>query len=311
MSGLCCARDLSEAGLYVTVIDKGRGLGGRLANRRIGEATFDHGAQYFTARDPRFQQWAADWETQGLVQEWYRSVPGQSGGSIRWRGNPSMTALAKNLGASLPIQLQTEASEVHQEDNGWRVQLSGEDSRRCRILVLTAPVPQALALLEAGEIALDPTIQGDLEAIVYDPCIAVMAVLDGPSGLPREGAFRPENGPIQWIADNHMKGISALPALTLHASSDFSRTHWERDRSRAGELLIEALPSALRSKVVDFQVHGWKFSQPINPHPDACVVAHKDPLLVLAGDAFQGPRVEGAACSGWAAAAAILDSIKD
>ena len=83
ISGLCCAGDLTQAGLRVTVIDKGRGIGGRFANRRIGEATFDHGAQYFTARDPRFQQFVAEWEKQGLVREWYRSVLGQPEDAIR------------------------------------------------------------------------------------------------------------------------------------------------------------------------------------------------------------------------------------
>ena len=222
-----------------------------------------------------------------------------------------MTAMAKKLAGPLSIQLQTQVVSVNPEGREWRLQLRGGESQRCRNLVLTAPVPQTLALLQAGGMSLAPSILKELKTIVYDPCIAVLALLDGPSGLPREGAFRPNTGPIRWIADNQMKGISTLPALTLHASATFSKNHWELDRNRAGELLLEALPENLRRKVTDFQVHGWKFSQPTNPHPEACVIANNDPLLILAGDAFQGPRVEGAACSGWAAAAAIVDRISD
>jgi hypothetical protein len=81
----------------VLVIDKGRGLGGRLAGRRIGEATFDHGAQFMTARSPRFQQTVSTWVAAGVAEEWYSSYPGQSKEKSeshpRYRGVPTMTAV--------------------------------------------------------------------------------------------------------------------------------------------------------------------------------------------------------------------------
>ena len=60
ISGIACARALAVAGLPVRVLDKGRGIGGRMATRRValptGEVTFDHGAQYMRPRDPAFAQ---------------------------------------------------------------------------------------------------------------------------------------------------------------------------------------------------------------------------------------------------------------
>jgi renalase len=59
MAGLSAATALAKTGASVTVLDKGRGPGGRMAARRVeigGEqVSFDHGAQYLTARDPAFR----------------------------------------------------------------------------------------------------------------------------------------------------------------------------------------------------------------------------------------------------------------
>ena len=50
ISGVVAAAELTRAGARVLVLEEGRSVGGRLATRRIGEATFDHGAQSITAR---------------------------------------------------------------------------------------------------------------------------------------------------------------------------------------------------------------------------------------------------------------------
>ena len=67
LSGLACARLLSEAGTRVRVFDKARGPGGRMATRRQGDLRFDHGAQYFTVRDPSFRRALEQWQADGLA----------------------------------------------------------------------------------------------------------------------------------------------------------------------------------------------------------------------------------------------------
>ncbi len=133
-----------------------------------------------------------------------------------------------------------------------------------------------------------------------------MAVLQGPSRLPPPGALSPPEGPIVWIADNQAKGISSEPAITIHASHAFSIEHWERDRQESGRVLLAAAQEWLGAEVKTFQVQGWRYSKPLQVDERRCAVVSEAPFLVLAGDAFAGPRVEGAALSGWAAAEAIL-----
>lgn len=54
IAGLLLARELKARGAEVVVFEKSRGLGGRMATKRVGEAVFDTGAQYFTAKSERF-----------------------------------------------------------------------------------------------------------------------------------------------------------------------------------------------------------------------------------------------------------------
>ena len=102
LTGLLAAADLQASGFQPLIVDKGRGVGGRLASRRIGSATFDHGAQFITARTSRFAALLTEWKELGLVTEWYR---GTNAEHIFWRGIPSMTAIPKHLAKPLNVRL--------------------------------------------------------------------------------------------------------------------------------------------------------------------------------------------------------------
>jgi predicted NAD/FAD-dependent oxidoreductase len=306
MAGLIAAVELQRAGRRVLVFDKGRGVGGRLASRRIDRATFDHGAQFITTRDPRFAAVLERGRQNGAMEEWCRGFAGSVDGHARWRGKPAMSAVAKHLAIGLDLLLETQVVALRRADDRWRAETATGRTFTAGAVVLTPPVPQSLAMLDAGGIVLAPEMRTRLAAIEYERCLAVMAVLDGPSRIPPPGGLVPADGPIAWIADNQLKGISAEPTVTVHATHAFSLEHWERDRQESGRALLEAGAEWLGAGVKTFQVHGWRYSKPMRVDEEPCVLVSKSPPLVLAGDAFAGPRVEGAALSGWAAAEAIL-----
>jgi predicted NAD/FAD-dependent oxidoreductase len=306
MAGLIAAAELQRAGHRVLVLDKGRGVGGRLASRRIDGATFDHGAQFITARDPRFAALLEQCRQTGAAEEWCLGFAGGADGHARWRGKPAMSAVAKHLALGLDLHLEMPVVALRRADDCWRAETTTGRTFTTGAVVLTPPVPQSLAMLDAGGIVLAPEMRTRLAAIEYARCLAVMAVLDGPSRIPPPGGLAPADGPIAWIADNALKGISAEPAVTIHATHAFSLKHWERDRQESGRALLDAAAPWLGAGIRTFQVHGWRYSKPMRVEAEPCVVVSQSPPLVLAGDAFAGPRVEGAALSGWAAAEAIL-----
>jgi predicted NAD/FAD-dependent oxidoreductase len=311
LSGLSAARDLQQSGHNVLLVDKGRGLGGRLAGRRIGDASFDHGAQFMTTRDQRFAAIVQEWISAGVAEEWYSSFPGSSEeGHPRYRGVPTMTAIAKHLAGDLNILRSVRVIKIAQSDNQWLATLDNAEQVIAKSLLITSPVPQTIDLLASGNIQLSVANQARLELIEYEACIAVMAVLDGPSTIPAPGAIAVHDSPVAWLSDNQQKGVSKIPAVTIHGSGDFSAEHFNLDRITVGQQLIDAAQPFLGANVREFQVHGWLYSKPSTVDPAPCMLASADtqlPPLALAGDAFNGPRVEGAVVSGWAAAAVLGD----
>jgi len=307
MSGLAAAKDLANAGKDVLVIDKGRGLGGRLSNRRIGGAIAEHGAQFVTARTPRFEALLADWLEAGIIAEWWRGEEDENGeaGYPRYRGVPTMSAMAKQLAKDLNVQSGFRAVSVAKLDDGWLTTLESGDTIKCEQLVITAPAPQTIDLLAAGDVVISEAHQRQLERIEYEPCIAVMAALSNSTEIPQNGALPISHGPIAWIADNEAKGVSEKPSVTIHASAEFSRDNWDRDRQLVGQELLNVAEQLLGASVVEFQVHGWLYSKPASTEAQTCLVVSDEPMLVLAGDAFGGPKIEGAVVSGWAAAEAL------
>ena len=313
LAGLSAANDLHQAGLKVLVVDKGRGLGGRLAGRRIGDATFDHGAQFMTARDSRFKASVAEWIEAGVAEEWYSSYPGHPNGHPRYRGVPTMTAVAKYLATDINVLRTTRVDSIAHNDLHWSADLDSGDTVNAKALLITSPVPQTIDLLASGNIPVPADKQARLDRIDYEACIAVMAVLDRPTTIPAPGATAFDQGPIGWISDNLQKGVSKIPAVTIHGSGAFSADHYEDYKMQTGQILIDAASPYLGdAKVTEYQVHGWRYSKPSVVDPEACMLLSEStslPPLALAGDAFAGPRFEGAVLSGWAAAKSLITAL--
>jgi predicted NAD/FAD-dependent oxidoreductase len=315
MSGLMAGRALQDAGVRVQLVDKGRGVGGRLATRRGEEGElFDHGAQYFTIRDERLHRHLSQWIDAGVVREWAEGFASTdhrtpSEKVARYVGTKGMNSLAKWLAIGLDVRTNIRITRIDKGQGEWIAWAEdGQQSFRAAGLMITCPVEQTLDLLRESDIAPDPATLENLKAVQYDPCFAVMAALDGPSGLPAPGGlFVNDGGPIAWIADNAAKGISQKPTVTIHARGAWSREHFDDDKAAVGEQLVEAAKPYIRAAVVRYQVHRWKFSLPTVGYPEPCCLVRGGSMpLVLAGDAFAGPRIEGAALSGLAAAGRLL-----
>jgi hypothetical protein len=264
-------------------------------------------------RDAAFQTQVDDWLARGLVKEWARGFAGASGqpqhdGHPRYCAVIGMNSLARDLARGLAVTTNAQVVSVSPRENGWRVTMASGESHTATSLLLTPPVEQSLALLDAGASMLADETRAALERIRYDPCFALLVELDAPSRLPEPGALQLRNEPIAWIGDNHRKGISPDAfTVTLHAGPEFTRAHWDAPHELIAQKLPHAANDWLRAPVKRWQVHRWRYSRPVVAHPESCLFTHAPAPLAFAGDAFGTPRVEGAFLSGRAAAHALLN----
>jgi len=328
ISGLIAARTLQDHGLPVVVLEKSRGVGGRMATRRMAEPTglsFDHGAQYFTARDPRFIQYVDSWIEQGVVGRWPGGEESVGQGVVvlrdgtataresaveRFVGIPSMNAVCKHLAQGLEIRPQTlvEAVRAGAEQPGWT--LLGENGDvllDCQQLVVSAPAAQAANLLDAWEIS------ASIKDQLMNPCWALMVGFEDSIGADWAGAFVHDSF-LTWVARNSSKPgrPTALESWVLHADPDWTEHHWETDPDQVTSMMLTEFWRVLGNlpqEPVVAKAHRWKFAIPAT---DCTELSLSDTTrgVHVCGDWLAGGRVEGAFLSGLSAAGRILNRLR-
>jgi predicted NAD/FAD-dependent oxidoreductase len=232
-----------------------------------------------------------------------------------------MTDLPKRLVAQLPadrcfVRTSVKVAAIGVADGRVRISLDagpeagGPATLHAAAAIVTSPVPQSLDLFAAGGLlAADGGIASEvhqqLATVTYDPSFALMLSLNRASLVPPPGGIQFAGGPISWLADNQQKGISVAPALTVHASGAFSRQHFDDPPEQVAATLIDLVRPWIdgdpATAIVGQSLHRWKFATPTTIIPAPLVAVVASPPIVCCGDAFGGPKVEGAASSGLAA----------
>ena len=299
LSGLTAARRIAGHGHEVTVLDKGRSSGGRCATRRIGDATLDHGAQFFTVRSAEFANITENWLSAGVAREWCRGF-GANDGHPRYCGTNGMTTITKHLATGLDVRCSSMVFSVERTMSHWKVNLDDGTAFDADAVVITCPIPQSMSLLANTDLG----IPDGIRTIEYDKTIAALVVVSGETSVPAPGGVQDADATFSFVADNQQKGISATRALTLHCNASFSEANWWSDPEETHSTVMSLAATWISdAKIIEHQPKRWRMATPRTTWHERCWSANG---IVLAGDAFAGPRVEGAVLSGLAAAEQVL-----
>ena len=311
IAGLSCATQLQAAGFALTVIDKSRGPGGRMSTRRGDGWQCDHGAQYFTARDPAFRAEVARWQRAGVADLWPARIAvlggdrghGQDIPPDRFVGVPRMTAPARLLADGLPLALSTTVTELRPSPDGWWLVSAEHGLHPTRFdgVLLAVPAPQAVPLLR--------TAAPGLASLAARACMrgswALMLRYDAPIHLPFDAAFV-NGGPLRWVArDSSKPGRPRGETWLLHATAEWSEAHIEATPEAAADALLRAFAQLGAPPPQAWTAHRWRYAD-TEPPLDSCHVWDVDRRIGLCGDWLGGGKVEGAWLGGRSLAQDVL-----
>ncbi|MEM9175903.1 MAG: NAD(P)-binding protein [Myxococcota bacterium] len=300
LAGIRVAHRLAAAGADVRIFEKARGVGGRMSTRRTDFGAFDHGAQFFTAEDPRFRRQVGEWIERGVASRWTGRVVHLDAGSVtadddgveRFVGRPRMNLVARDLLGSVPTEFGVRIEKVRRGDDGWTLSCdAGFAHEGFDLVVVAVPPAQAAPLVERSS-ALSTAIAG---ARMW-PCHATMLGFATPLDVAFDGAFV-ESESIAWVARNDSKPERDKPTCwVVHSRPEWSDRCIEAEPARVGADLEAEFGRVMGVSLppVEYRAtHRWLYSRPANALGSAALFDAEVGLAVC-GDWLRGDSVEDA-----------------
>lgn len=322
IAGLACAQALVKAGYTVTLFDKSRGVGGRMATRQTEIGGFDHGAQGFTVQTPEL---AACLRELGQTQVWPHDAQlhlGQPG------INSIAQALAESLHGQLSLRLNHRVKRIESVGQRWSVKIdiaSSDNDMELTdglfdALVIAAPAEQTADLLIPV-----PWLEAKVRKVKSLPVwVLMLAFADA---LPVEAVANVMQGRGLQYPPHHRLGMIAHESgkpgrragerWVVHANPAWTAENLDEADDRVRDKLLLAFQEVMQTnqQPVHAVVHRWLYAYPGNPMVEPClwdadyqVGACGDWLMAGDPDHARRPdrRIESAWQSGLALAREVI-----
>ncbi|WP_414520904.1 NAD(P)/FAD-dependent oxidoreductase [Umezakia ovalisporum] len=313
MAGLVCAQRLTQAGYSVLVVEKSRGLGGRLATRRLHGTWADHGACYLKPKGELFRNFVKSLSDRHILKVWTDET--QPNFAPRYVAPGGMSAIGKFLAQGLQIQLNQRVTAINPTtNNSWCLTLESNEKLTAKALVIAIPAPQAVTILAPlAEDVLDKAFLANLSSVEFSACISAIAGYPATSQpLPhwQDRKFT-DDAVLGWVGlDSSKRPHPQQPVFVLQSSANFAQIHLESSdlQSVAQDMLQQAAQSLGLPWLATpewMQVHRWRYAFPSRPWPNPVLSGKTSPPLVCCGDWCGGYLAEDAMISGLAASVEI------
>ena len=302
MCGASVAHLLRQHSVAVSVFEKSRGSGGRMATRRLAHnQSLDLGTPFFIAQDRQFLEQVRVWEQQGFIAKWEANLFHSQNGQLRpmtdqphrWVGTPRMSSLTRALLNGTHTHYRTHITTAHRDNNQWWL----HDEHQQQFgpfthLVITAPANQAMALLHDS-----PALSTQVEKAKLSAVWVVGLLFDQPLATRIDGGLV-DHGPLQWCVRDSSKSqrSKAGDNWVIHASTEWSQSYLEQSPQWIIKTLTEHFADLIQCPIPPAHTalaHRWRYAHS-NPLANGNALADTTMGLYVCGDWSTGGNVEGA-----------------
>ena len=194
-----------------------------------------------------------------------------------------------------------EVVALQADERGWRVRVrecGGPESgdrpvrtERADAVLLTQPVPEVRALLDASDVVAPHTLAEELRSIRYERALTVYVVSPGASNMPG-GVISLSDSPLSMVFENRpscpLPTGSAVTALTAVVNPDWAAAHWDESDEEIARRLLPIVASWAGGELVWHRVRRWPHGRALGRVRMPFAEVTDAPPLVIAGEAFAG-----------------------
>lgn len=286
LSGMNCARQLNKFA-DVTVFEKSRGFGGRMATKSIGEFQFDHGVQFFTAKTKVFQEFAYSLQKKGVIVPWKANFVEIRNNKVeihrRWSEDhkhyvavPKMSSLCRYLGKDIDVQLNTKIDSLVKLDQKWQVMSNKSSVGEFDWLIITTPPQQSVEILpnSLGYIA-------KINNYKMQPCFSLMIGIKNSLNLNWDTAIV-KDSKLSWISINNTKPLRNLEySIVALATNKWATENLERDVKYIRNSLLLELEKITRQNIptpMCITTHRWRYANIQKQHGVKSILDNENKL---------------------------------
>jgi hypothetical protein len=323
IAGLTAGRYLAQKGHEVTIIEKSRGYGGRMATRYAGKdlnSKMDHGLSYFTPESSHFKKFTAELMEKGHVKRWGDNIAlfdGQNfypknpniSNSASFTAVKGMNTIGKYLSRWVDVKTETKAGGLtyigshRRKKRSWMINLTGASTFEADAVIIATPAPQAYGILQTATDEVNALkIIREIDEVHYTPCYTLMAGY-GDRELPKWEGVVCKDSPLQFISNEATKrSFEQECSLVAQATPEFTRYLRDKDEDVIKRELLDNLATIVggwASAPLWTQIQFWRYSRAVKvlDYP-FMELEFEDAPLALIGDYFRGNTVDDAYCSG-------------
>ncbi|MFN8945385.1 MAG: FAD-dependent oxidoreductase, partial [Pseudobdellovibrionaceae bacterium] len=255
LCGLTLAVKLTEDNQNVFILEKSKSVGGRMATRRDGNFTYDHGAAYYSHSDSHPFLWNEKWSKSGKAKLWFAEDQ-----KSYFCGQGGMTVLAKDLAVGQKINFQEKVIKIVDHGESLEILCELEKKYLAQKVILTCPVPQSLEILRSSNIDYPKS----LDEIVYAKAFVGLFQMESELQNDFDFHFKKPGSYIYSISNNQSKGLSQAPSITVIMNPQWSHDHFDQEDSVTLNQIQIELQKYFQGKarVQSSQLKKWRYSHP-------------------------------------------------